>query len=59
MAKFKIKISVHYSPTLEIPDEDLEGLSEEERDEYIFDAAHELSQEYIDISYTRIEDGKA
>lgn len=54
MAKFKAfaatpNVGSRYSVEFEIDDEDLEGLSPEELDDYLYNEAQEVIIQYVDI----------
>ena len=59
--KVKYKLSIGY-PTacredvIEIEDEELEGLSEEEAADRIFDIVNESAQDFISLSWKKIDE---
>lgn len=60
MMKIKVRLSIGY-PTacqedvLDIPDSDLEGLNETERDDAIMECVQEWANNYIDYGYTEVK----
>lgn len=59
--KIKYKLSIGYpaacrEDVIEIEDEELEGLSEEEAADRIFDIVNESAQDFISLSWKKIDE---
>ncbi|QBX06406.1 hypothetical protein API480_55 [Paenibacillus phage vB_PlaP_API480] len=59
--KVKYKLSIGYpaacrEDVIEIEDEELEGLSEEEAADRIFDIVNESAQDFISLSWKKIDE---
>lgn len=59
--KFKVTLSIgfpgaRHEDTLEIEESELEGMSEEEREKYINEAAWEWAYNYIDVWWEKEEE---
>ncbi|ALA12472.1 hypothetical protein ABNB59_14685 [Paenibacillus larvae] len=59
--KIKYKLSIGYpaacrEDVIEIEDEELEGLSEEEAADRIFDIVNESAQDFISLSWKKVDE---